>query len=149
MEISLLHPGKVRWVAVSGETVLEHSPEAADTSWVRFGTDPRLHLPLVLMRLARGEVEVSSPAEGVLVVGASLGETVLFTGEGGVVEGLAVDGLEFSFSAYSLIGGLRLPGVITPKGAEGSDALSEREASRWRVDPAIDPSWFAEPKING
>ena len=148
-EMSLLHPGKVRWVAVSGDTVLEHPPEAADASWFRFGTDPRFHLPLVLMALARGEVEVSSPAEGRLVVGTSLGETVLFTGEGGVVEGLAVDGLEFFFSAYSLIGGLRLPGVITPKATGGADAPSEREASRWRVDPAIDPSWFTEPKTNG
>lgn len=139
----LRYPNRISWrehPAIGRRDDRPYNPsEELGSGWSRFGTEPRLHLPLVLMRLARNEAVLGSPAEGILVVECPEGEVVLSTGGGGVVTGLAVENILLTFGKYSLSGGLRLPGLISAavRGEGNSRPAKGRVITNWQVNPDL------------
>ena len=145
VEMKLLYPDGVRCLGVDGVGARDIVPDIKVVPvWGRFSTEPRLQLPLLLIGLALNEFSLSSPAEGVLVVSGAEGEVVLSTGEGGVVTGLSMENILFVFEEYSLIGGIRLPGLISATSRETGNELSagQKAITRWTVNPAKSPAWF-------
>lgn len=102
-------------------------------------------LPILLMRLARGELTLTSPAEGVLVATDPSGhETRIDIGPDGLIRHVATATQKQLFSSYSLQAGVMLPGLL-----EQTDAGQEpftTELRGWTMAPEYSAVQFEGPE---
>ena len=101
-------------------------------------------LPILLMRLAREQLELSSPAEGVLIATGPEGiQVTINIGSDGLVRRITTPTQEQVFSEYGLQAGVMLPSRL-----EQSDLGQEpfsTELRNWQMSPAFPPERFEPP----
>ena len=102
-------------------------------------------LPILLMRLARGELQLESPAEGVLVAVDAAGRRMrLDLGPDGLVRRVTTDTQVQEFSDYALRAGVMLPGRLRQSDA-GSEPF-ETALEAWDTAPEVPAGLFEPPQ---
>ncbi|RMH03849.1 MAG: insulinase family protein [Planctomycetota bacterium] len=127
------------WAAGADGGLAELGPEEAAAA--RSGVQAKL--PLVLMRLARGEYEVEATGERRLRLRDEEGTVLeLELNEHGLCGALVEpDGARYRFGSYSLVGGVMLPTEVVVEEEDGPVAFT----FSWRVNPPLEAAWFEPP----
>ncbi len=115
-------------------------------AWQLAQRELKAKLPLVLMRLARGEFETAAEGEDRLRLTDEDGDRLLVElHEHGLCRAIEVeiDGVaaRYEFGAYGLTGGVMLPAEV--RWSSGEQSALTRFA--WRVNPEVRAEWFEKP----
>lgn len=101
-------------------------------------------LPILLMQLARGELELESPAEGVLLATGPRGNEVrVDIGADGLVRRIVTETQEQTFSQYTLTSGVMLPARLEQKD-EGREPFAT-DLVNWTMQATYEPALFQPP----
>ncbi|MBC8329838.1 MAG: insulinase family protein [Planctomycetes bacterium] len=100
-------------------------------------------LPLVLMRLARSEYRAAAAAERTLLLTDEEGDAVTVElHEHGLCRAIVTEaGGRYEFGAYTLTGGVMLPGEV--RWSDGGQPASY--SFEWSVNPEVRAEWFEFP----
>ncbi len=159
MEAVLVYPGRLH-VRAAGEGGRVMSVLTEGAGWRRGDggfreldpaevaaeqRDLSAKLPLVLMRLARGDYEVAAVGENLLLLTDETGfELRLELHDHGLCRAIEIGGdtvVRYEFHAYGLVGGVMLPGeVVWSSGEEQA-----RVRFDWEVNPEVRAGWFERP----
>ncbi len=154
MRILMVYPDRMSWRPMDAE--LPSMVLAGNRLWTGAGellTEERglagaaicqAELPILLMRLARGELTLTSPAEGVLVATDPEGREIrIDIGADGLIRRVATETQEQLFSSYSLQAGVMLPSFLEQTDA-GQEPFST-ELRGWTMAPGYAADQFEAP----
>lgn len=154
-EIWMVHPNRFRAV-IDGADGSSIEVLDGESGWVKDSFGVRHYqadeiasrqiwfgdkLPMVLMRLARDEYQLSIPQENVLMLVGFGSELLLHIGEDGLCRSVQGAGGTYLFNDYALSGAVMMPQHADWSFAEESVGLS----CEWKVNPELSSAWFQQP----